>query len=117
MGRLKGKWLWIAQRITAVVLLGDAVINIFWWVTHPDFSRLDLVAFLTGFWGAIGTSAVLIALAIHGGIGMWVVGTDYITQRQMGVLARLLLPVYNLLLCVLLPLTVVVYGLRLLWLS
>lgn len=114
---LKGKWLWIAQRVTAVVLLVDAVISIFWWVLHPSFGYLELRYFLTSIWGALGGSAVMIALAVHGGIGMWAVGTDYITPAQMGPVARLLLPLYNLLLCVLLPLVIIIYGLGILWLN
>lgn len=116
MGGIKGKWLWLTQRVTAAVLMIDALVTIFWWALHPNFSRSQLEAFLTGAIGGIATSAVLIAVALHGAVGMWAVGTDYITVRQMGPAAKVLQPAYSLLLCVLLPLAVVVYGLRILWL-
>ena len=93
--QIKGKWLWIAQRITAAVLLLDAAANIFWWADNSNFSRQDLLDFVQTPWIAMLKMLMIVMLVVHAGLGLWAVGTDYIRPAQFGRAAFALRTLYE----------------------
>lgn len=101
----------VLQRASAVVLALYGLCVVGFFLAGPtDFRRLDAF-FCSGPMRAFSTVAVA-ALAVHGWIGMWTVGTDYIRSHHVGHGAAVYLAIYQALCCglvvayVLWPLTV-----------
>ncbi|MGI9346224.1 MAG: succinate dehydrogenase, hydrophobic membrane anchor protein [Gammaproteobacteria bacterium] len=82
--QIKGKWLWISQRLTAVILFVQALTVLAIWISASDFNRQDLIAHLQSTGGFVLHLSALIALVVHAAIGVWNINTDYLTAARLG---------------------------------
>lgn len=87
MMQIKGKWLWISQRVTAGLLLVDAVLNAVWWGLHPDLTHRGIQAYLSVPWLAVLNILLVIGLVLHSAVGLWAIRTDYLLPAHMGRMA------------------------------
>ena len=113
MTAVKGKWLWIAQRVTSGVLLLHALLNAVWWAGTASLDWAALLAWVQNPWMVAFNVLVMVTLVVHAGVGLWVVGTDYIRPMQFGRLATPLRVLYEIG-CALFLLLVFFYGLSVL---
>ena len=78
-----GRWDFLLQRISAVVLGLYAVCMVgFFAVVPVDHARL--VDFFSGTPMLMFSSLAVLALVAHAWIGMWTVGTDYVNEHYFG---------------------------------
>lgn len=111
MGR-SGLYDWLMQRVTAVILLAYFLYVGFVLLNGVDYTAWKELYSQT--WMRIFSLMALISLGIHAWVGIWVVLTDYVTERLMGPkgnVLRFLLQV----LCALVMFTYVVWGIQILW--
>lgn len=73
----------LLQRVTAVVLLAYACCVLGFFLAAPP-SHERLVAFFANLPMRGFTTLAVLALAAHGWIGMWTVGTDYVRRHYFG---------------------------------
>ena len=79
----------VLQRVSAVVLglYGLCLVGFFAVTPNLDHAALDhaaLVGFLDSPTMKAFTTLAVVALAVHAWIGMWTVGTDYISRHSFG---------------------------------
>ena len=78
-----GRWDFLLQRISAVVLGLYAVCIVGFFAVAPvDHARL--VEFFSGTPMLIFSLLAVLALVAHAWIGMWTVGTDYVNEHYFG---------------------------------
>ena len=78
-----GRWDFLLQRISAVVLGLYAVCIVgFFAVVPVDHARL--VDFFSGIAMGMFSWLAVVALMTHAWIGMWTIGTDYVNEHYFG---------------------------------
>lgn len=104
----------VLQRVSAVVLAayGLCVIG-FFAVTRP-LDHAALASFFGGLPMRAFTTLALAALAAHGWIGMWTVGTDYIRRHYFGRGHGVYLAIYQFV-CLALIFVYLVWPLAVIW--
>ena len=103
---------WLVQRVSAVILLS--------WFLCVGATLVSGVGYLewksmfasTGM--RIFTVLAILSLAAHAWIGMWSVGTDYLTERLMGKTGNLLRLAYQIG-CSLVIFVYVIWTIQILW--
>ncbi|MAT92894.1 MAG: succinate dehydrogenase, hydrophobic membrane anchor protein [Halioglobus sp.] len=103
---------WLVQRVSGVILLA--------WFLCVGASLLGGVDYAS--WKAmfehtamkIFTLLAILSLAAHAWIGMWSVGTDYLTQRLMGPVGNVLRLAFQIA-CSLVVFVYVIWGIQILW--
>jgi len=103
---------WLVQRVSSVILLayfvciGGSLLggtNFLEWKAMFDQTGMRIFTLLT-----------ILSLAAHAWIGMWAVGTDYITERLMGAKGNVLRLAYQIG-CNLVIFIYVIWGIQILW--
>ena len=84
---------YVFVRITAVVQAVYFSVITFYWLVNKDFKYEQLSGFFDILIIEIFTVIVAFSIAYHSVQGIWNVATDYLTQAQIGVSAKLLRPV------------------------
>ena len=105
---------WLIQRISAVILAAYTLCVLGSFALNPDMDFAQ--------WSAIYESNVmrifsLIALASlcgHAWIGMWTIGTDYLTSLQLGKAATAVRLSYQVF-CMLLVAVYLIWGIQIFW--
>ena len=87
---------WVVQRISAVILLAYVLFLAFVIATTPDMRFMDWQAIFAPLWMKMFSLLSLLALCAHAWIGMWTIGTDYITVRLLGRWGTVLRVLYQL---------------------
>ena len=103
---------WLIQRVTAVILLAY-----FLYLGGVLWSGVDYVGWKELFsqtWMRIFSVMAILSLAAHAWIGMWVVLTDYLTERLMGTTGNFLRVAVQLV-CSLVIFVYVIWGVQILW--
>jgi len=103
---------WLLQRVTGVILLAW-----FLCIGATLLGGVDYVQWREMFEGTamrVFTLLALLSLAAHAWIGMWAVGTDYLTERLMGKTGNVLRVAYQLG-CGLVIFVYVIWGVQILW--
>ncbi len=103
---------WLVQRVSAVILLA--------WFLCVGGSLLSGVDYLE--WKSLFASTAMrvftvlaiLSLAAHAWIGMWSVGTDYLTERLMGTTGNVLRLAYQIG-CSLVIFVYVIWTIQILW--
>ena len=103
---------WLLQRVSAVVLLAYFVFIAFTLAGGIDYVGWKAVFGQT--WVRIFSLLAILSLATHAWIGMWVVLTDYLTERLMGTKGNVLRFCFQVL-CSLTIFVYVVWTIQILW--
>ena len=103
---------WLVQRVTGVILLawflcvGASILG------EPTYEQWKGMFELTSM--KIFTLLAILSLAAHAWIGMWAVGTDYLTERLMGSTGNVLRLAFQIG-CSLVIFIYVIWGIQILW--
>ncbi len=81
---------WLIQRVTAVLLAAYTLFILGYLLFHPDLQFSQWHDLFNHPFMRISTFLVLIAIALHAYIGMWVVYTDYIKSTWLRLLIQVL---------------------------
>jgi succinate dehydrogenase / fumarate reductase membrane anchor subunit len=103
---------WLLQRVTGVILLAY-----FLCLGATLLSGVDYAAWQAIFDGTamrIFTLLAVLSLAAHAWIGMWGVGTDYLTQRMIGRMGNVIRLFYQIA-CSLVIFVYVIWVIQILW--
>ena len=103
---------WLLQRVSAVILLAYFIFIAFTLVGGIDYVGWKAVFGQT--WVRIFSLLAILSLATHAWIGMWVVLTDYLTERLMGTKGNVLRFFFQVL-CSLTIFVYVVWTIQILW--
>lgn len=86
---------WVLQRVSAVVPAVYAVWVLGFFVTTAPLDHAALAAFFGSLPVKLFTTLAVLALAAHGWINMWTIGTDYVRQHYFGRMHTVLLAGYQ----------------------
>lgn len=104
----------VLQRVSAVVLALYAGCVIGWFLVNDSVTHGALAGYFGSMPMQLFSTLALLATAVHGWVGMWTVGTDYLRPRYFGRHAAVFRFVYQ---CgmVLVLFVYVAWGLALFW--
>ena len=74
----------VLQRVSAVVLALYAGCIVGWFLVNDSVSHAQLAAYFGSMPMQLFSTLALLATAVHGWIGMWTVGTDYLQPHYCG---------------------------------
>lgn len=103
---------WLIQRVTAVILL--AYFLCIAYVLWGGVDYAEWKALFSQTWMRVFSVMAILSLAAHAWIGMWVVLTDYLTERLMGSTGNVLRFSFQIL-CSLVIFVYVIWGVQILW--
>ena len=82
---MKGSLIWYAQRYSSIlILIYVAYIFYFLFSFNGQISYFDWTMFIFSFEMRAFTSLISLLIILHSFIGLWTVGTDYLTKRTLG---------------------------------
>lgn len=105
---------WLLQRVSAVIVLAYTIFIVGYILLTPELDYGQWRALFDQLWMRIFSLITLISIIAHAWIGLWVVMTDYLTERTIGSKALVL----RLLAQVVLALVAVAYtlwGIEIIW--
>jgi len=105
---------WLIQRISAVVLAFYCLVLTGYVLTHPDIKYDEWTNLFQHNAFRLFSFLALISLAGHAWVGMWTIGTDYLTDKALGRYALLIRLLFQLL-CILMIVVYTVWGAQILW--
>ena len=86
---MKGSLIWYAQRYSSIlILIYVAYIFYFLFSFNGQISYFDWTMFILSFEMRAFTSLISLLIILHSFIGLWTVGTDYLTNRTLGFLNK-----------------------------
>jgi succinate dehydrogenase / fumarate reductase membrane anchor subunit len=86
---MKGSLIWYAQRYSSIlILIYVAYIFYFLFSFNGQISYFDWTMFILSFEMRAFTSLISLLIILHSFIGLWTVGTDYLTKRTLGFLNK-----------------------------
>ncbi len=75
---------WLVQRLSAVVLAAWTLRVLVFVAARPELDHAQWRALFDGAGMRYFSALALASLCAHAWIGMWTVGTDYLTERRLG---------------------------------
>ena len=85
---MKGSLIWRAQRYSSLIIF-TYFIYVAYFIFSSDIMSFDIwTNFALSAQLKIATSLIFMLLLLHAFIGLWTVGTDYLTTRTLGFLNR-----------------------------
>jgi succinate dehydrogenase / fumarate reductase membrane anchor subunit len=75
---------YLVQRISAVVLLAYVIFLVGYIVLADGLTYLEWRGLFAQTWMRVFSLFALVALIAHAWIGMWTIGTDYLTKTALG---------------------------------
>ncbi len=109
-----GLYDWFIQRVSAVILLAYVLVCVGWMLANSGFGYTQWSGLFAQTWMKVFSLLALVALAGHAWVGLWVVFTDYLTERMLGAAGktiRLLAEGAS----VIIMLAYFVWGIKILW--
>jgi succinate dehydrogenase / fumarate reductase membrane anchor subunit len=103
---------WLVQRVSGVILLAWFVCIGASLLGGMDYAQWSAMFETTAM--KVFTLLAILSLAAHAWIGMWAVGTDYLTERMLGNLGNALRLAFQIG-CSLLIIVYVIWGIQILW--
>ncbi|EEB79737.1 succinate dehydrogenase, hydrophobic membrane anchor protein [marine gamma proteobacterium HTCC2148] len=103
---------WLLQRVSGVILLAYAICLGGTLVIGVNYAQWQAMFASTGM--RVFTLLAILSLAAHAWIGMWAVGTDYLTERMLGTKGNLLRLAFQIG-CSLAIFVYVIWGTQILW--
>ena len=94
---MKGSIIWNTQRYSSLIILAYLIYIMSFIVSSDEINFFDWSNFFLSFEVRFLTSIVFMMIVIHAFIGLWTVGTDYLTTRTLGFLNKSLSKRANLL--------------------
>ena len=83
---MKGSFIWYTQRYTSLVILSYLIYILSFILTNQDINFFSWSDFFLSFQVRFLSSIVFLVIVLHAFIGLWTVGTDYLTKRTLGFL-------------------------------
>ena len=105
---------WMIQRLSAVILAAYTVFILATLATNPEMDYDNWRNFFGKDSVRLFSVISLLALCGHAWVGMWTVGTDYLTGRQLGAKGAFIRRVYQSF-CVLLIAVYLLWGIQIFW--
>ena len=84
---MKGSFIWYTQRYTSLVILSYLIYILSFIFTNKDINFFSWSDFFLSFQVRFLSSIVFLIIVLHAFIGLWTVGTDYLTSRTLGFLS------------------------------
>ena len=103
---------WLLQRVTGIILLAYFLCIGATLVAGVDYASWKAMFELTAM--RIFTLLAVLSLAAHAWIGMWGIGTDYLTERMLGKAGNVLRLAYQIG-CSLVIFVYVIWTIQILW--
>jgi succinate dehydrogenase / fumarate reductase membrane anchor subunit len=105
---------WIIQRFSALILAAYTLCIVGSIVMTPEMDYAQWRSLFDSTGMRLFSLITLAALCAHAWVGMWTVGTDYLTERHLGSGATLLRLVYQAG-CVILIAVYLLWGIEIFW--
>jgi succinate dehydrogenase / fumarate reductase membrane anchor subunit len=105
---------WRIQRVSSVLLAAYSVLLLVVILLLPEFDFESWRELFLTTWMQIATLIALLAIALHAWVGMWTIGTDYLSSQNAGSKANRLRYLYQSI-CLLILIIYVIWGIRILW--
>ena len=83
---MKGSFIWYTQRYTSLVILSYLIYILSFIFTNQDINFFSWSDFFLSIQVRFLSSIVFLVIVLHAFIGLWTVGTDYLTKRTLGFL-------------------------------
>lgn len=83
---MKGSFIWYTQRYTSLIILSYLIYILSFIFTNQDINFFSWSDFFLSFQVRFLSSIVFLVIVLHAFIGLWTVGTDYLTKRTLGYL-------------------------------
>ena len=83
---MKGSFIWYTQRYTSLMVLSYLIYILSFIFTNQDINFFSWSDFFLSFQVRFLSSIVFLVIVLHAFIGLWTVGTDYLTKRTLGFL-------------------------------
>ena len=83
---MKGSFIWYTQRYTSLIILCYIIYILSFIFTNQDINFFSWSDFFLSFQVRFLSSIVFLVIVLHAFIGLWTVGTDYLTKRTLGYL-------------------------------
>ena len=83
---MKGSFIWYTQRYTSLIILSYLIYILSFIFTNQDINFFSWSDFFLTFQVRFLSSIVFLVIVLHAFIGLWTVGTDYLTKRTLGFL-------------------------------
>ena len=83
---MKGAFIWYTQRYTSLIILSYLIYIFSFIFNNQDINFFSWSDFFLSFQGRFLSSIVFLVIVLHAFIGLWTVGTDYLTKRTLGFL-------------------------------
>ena len=81
---MKGSFIWYTQRYTSLMVLSYLIYILSFIFTNQDINFFSWSDFFLSFQVRFLSSIVFLVIVLHAFIGLWTVGTDYLTKRTLG---------------------------------
>lgn len=94
---MRGSLIWNTQRYSSLLILSYIIYVATFIIFNNDINFYSWSNFFLSFKTRIFTTLISIMIVIHAYIGLWTVGTDYLTSRTLGFLSKSLSKRANLL--------------------
>ena len=105
---------WLLQRASAVILLAYTVFIVGYILLTPELDYSQWRALFDQLWMRIFSLLALLSIVAHAWIGLWVVITDYLTERAIGSKALVLRLLAQVVLA-LVAVTYTLWGIEIIW--
>ena len=83
---MKGSTIWHLQRWSSIFILAYVVYVVLFIISFSPILYSDWMIFVSSYTFKIATSIVFISILVHAFLGLWTIGTDYLTPRTLGFL-------------------------------
>ena len=105
---------WLIQRVSAVIIGAWVLTLMISMLLHPTADHQQWQAIFEPLPMRLLSLLAVASLSAHGWIGLWTVGTDYLTVRQLGRSATVIHRIYQAV-CIALIALYLLWGLRIFW--
>lgn len=83
---MKGSTIWYLQRCSSILILLYVLYVVVFIISSPPILYSDWMVFVSSYIFKITTSLAFMSILIHAFLGLWTIGTDYLTPRTLGFL-------------------------------
>jgi len=83
---MKGSFIWYTQRYTSLIILSYLIYILSFIFNNQEINFFSWSDFFLSFQVRFLSSIVFLVIVLHAFIGLWTVGTDYLTKRTLGFL-------------------------------